>query len=89
MIFDGEILVAQLLCGVALRQARQQPPGAGDRLADAHLFLHVPDAGGDGMDHGNFEVFLHRHDVDNAPGAGAEQIDSLGRRKRKRRQAGF
>jgi len=63
-----------------LRQFGQQPAGASDRLADARLFLHVPDAGGDRMDHGNFEVFLHRDDIDDAPRAGAEQIDPLGRR---------
>jgi hypothetical protein len=34
--------------------------------------LHVPDAGGDRMDDGNFEVVFHRHYIDDAPGAGAE-----------------
>ena len=43
------------------------------------MFLHVPDADGDWMDHEHFEVFLHRHHVDDAPGAGAEQVDASGR----------
>jgi hypothetical protein len=43
-----------------LWQLGWQAAGAGDRLADAHLFLHVPDARGDRMDHGHFEVFLQR-----------------------------
>jgi len=33
---------------------------------------YLPDAGGDRMDHGHFEVYLHRGDIDDAPGAGAE-----------------
>jgi hypothetical protein len=49
-------------------------------VVDAHLLLHVPDAGGDRMDHGHFEVFLHWDDIDDAPGAGAKQINPLGRR---------
>jgi hypothetical protein len=32
------------------------------------------------MDHGHFEVFLHRDDIDDAPGARAEQINPLSRR---------
>jgi hypothetical protein len=60
-----------------LGQFGQQP--AGDRLADAHLFLHVPDAGSHRMDHRNFEVVLHRDDIDDAPGARAEQVNPLGR----------
>ena len=59
-------------CMGSLGQFGQQPASTGDGLANAHPFLHVPDAGGDGMDHGNFEVFLHRDDIDDAPGAGAE-----------------
>jgi hypothetical protein len=43
-------------------------------LADAQLFLHVPDAGGGWVDDGDFEVFFHRHDVDDATGAGAERL---------------
>jgi len=62
-----------------LWQFAQQTASTGDRLADAHSFLHVPDAGGDWMDDGNFEVFFHRHHIDHAPGAGAEQVDALGR----------
>jgi hypothetical protein len=49
-------------------------------LADANLFLHVPDAGSHRMDHRQFEVVLHRDDIDDAPGAGAKQINPLGRR---------
>jgi hypothetical protein len=41
------------------------------------------------MDHGHFEVFLHWDDIDDAPGAGASQVNFLGRRKEKRGQAGF
>ena len=47
------------------------------------MFLHVPDAGGDRMDHGHLEVVLHRHHVNDAPGAGAEQVNPLGRRWRR------
>jgi hypothetical protein len=32
------------------------------------------------LDDRQFEVFLHRHDVNDAPRAGAEQINPLGRR---------
>ena len=63
-----------------LRQFGQQPAGASDRLADALLFSHVPDAGSHRMDHGHFEVFPHWDDIDDAPGPGAEQVNPLGRR---------
>ena len=79
----GENYASVIWCVPPLRQFGQQPARAGDRLADAHLFLHLP-AGGDWMDHGHFKVYFHRHHVDNAPGSGVEQIDSLGRRKEKR-----
>ena len=59
---ERKSFVAELLCEVPLRQFGQEAAGAGDRLANAHLFLHVPDAGGDRMDHGHFEVFLHWHE---------------------------
>ena len=42
------------------------------------IFLHVPYAGGDGVNYGNSDVLLPGHDIDGAPRAGAEQIDSLG-----------
>jgi hypothetical protein len=32
------------------------------------------------LDDRHFEVFLHRHHVNDAPGAGAEQINPLSRR---------
>jgi hypothetical protein len=32
------------------------------------------------LDDRHFEVFLHRHDVNDPPGAGAEQINSRRRR---------
>ena len=60
-----------------LRQLHQEPPGALNRLADAELFLHVPDPRGDGMDHRHSKIFLRRHHIDDTPGAGAEKIDAL------------
>ena len=60
-----------------LRQLFQELPGALNRLADAELFLHVPDPSGDGMHHRHSNIFLRRHHVDNAPSAGAEKIDAL------------
>jgi hypothetical protein len=40
-------------------------------LADVKPFLHVPDARRDRMDHRDSKVFLRRHYIDDAPGAGA------------------
>jgi len=33
---------------------------------------------GDRLDERHFQVFLHRHDIDDTPGAEAEQINTLG-----------
>src|SRR5215471_10895238 len=60
-----------------LRQLLQEQPRALNRLADAELLLHVPYPRGDWMDHRHSHIFLRRHHVDNAPGAGAEKIDAL------------
>src|SRR5205807_1154013 len=48
-----------------------------NRFADVEPLLHVPDAGGDGMDHRYSEIFLHWDHIDDAPGAGAEKINPL------------
>src|SRR5215470_11676381 len=60
-----------------LWQLLQEQPRALNRLADAELFLHIPDPGGNGVDHRHSNIFLSRHHVDNAPGAGAEKINAL------------
>ena len=66
------------MCGRYGDSANSLPtPATGWRMRI--FFLHVPDAGGDRMDHRHFEVFLHRDDIDDAPGAGAEQINLLRR----------
>src|SRR5215467_10027711 len=60
-----------------LRQLLQEQPRALNRLADAELFLHIPDPSGDGMNHRHSNIFLRRHHVDNAPCARSEKIDAL------------
>jgi hypothetical protein len=47
-------------------------------LVNVEPLLHVPNAGGDGMNHRYSDVFFRGHDIGGAPRAGAEQINGLG-----------
>src|SRR5262245_31791183 len=60
-----------------LWQLLQEQPRALNRLADAELFLHVPNSSGDRMQHWDSNIFLSLHNVDDAPRPGTEKINAL------------